>query len=201
MNEPRNVTPGPEAEPRTTDSFGRPQRRDGDEGPEWQAWTWGSRGTGFPWLGVLLVLIGIGLLIRYLVPTVSVGTLILLAVGLAFLVGWLLGRSWFAMVPGVLLISLGTAELLEDLALFGPPGQDVAGLGSAALAVGFLVIFVAAMARGRRWTLALWAAGLFGLIAVVQLSGRLVGIPELGALWPVAIIAIGVIILLNARRR
>jgi hypothetical protein len=63
------------------------------------------------------------------------------------------------------------------------------------------VIFVAAMARGRRWTLALWAAGLFGLIAVVQLSGRLVGIPELGALWPIAIIAIGVVILLNSRRR
>ena len=204
-NEPRNVTP-PEVKVYPPDDSGgaassSPREQARDDTPEWQTWTWNERGRGFPWLGVLLVLLGVGLLIRYLVPAISVGTLILLALGLAFIASWLIGRSWFAMVPGSLLLALGITELLEDLALFGPAGEDVPGLGSAALAIAFVVIWLGAMARGRRWNLALWGAALFGLLAAVQLSGRIIGLPQLEALWPVVIIIIGVVLLMNARRR
>lgn len=173
----------------------------GHESQEWTGWTWPSRGRNVPWLGVLLVLVGVGLLLQYVFPQVSVGTLVLLAIGLAFIAGWLLGGSWFSMVPGILLVAFGVGELLEDLALFGPPGEDVPGLASSALAIGFLVIWAVANARGRRWTWPLWGAAIFGLIGIAQLSGRLIGIPALGALWPVVIIVIGVLLLLNARNR
>lgn len=189
------MTPG--AETTTTDEkFRRRYFTERDEGPEWQAWTWASSGRGFPWLGVLLVLVGLGLLIQFIFPGVSVGTLVLLAVGLAFLASWIFGGSWFSMIPGVLIVSLSAGRLLQELGILTGPG-----ITSLALAAGLLIIWAVARTRGRNYTLALWAAALFGLIGFIQVSGRLVGIPELGAFWPVIIIVIGLILLYNARRR
>jgi hypothetical protein len=196
MTEPRNVTPGQEGEEFRTRYYH--ERR---EEPEWMAWKWATRGKGFPWLGVLLVLIGAALLIQFALPGVGVGTLVLLAIGLAFLAGWIFGGSFFSMVPGVLLVFLALARLLEEIGLFFPRGQDVPGLTSLALAAGFIVIWLIASSRGRRWGWPLWAAGIFGLVGVVQASGWIVGIPELGLLWPVLIILAGLALMLAARRR
>jgi hypothetical protein len=204
MSEPRNVTPGAEPGPGShstvDEEFRRRYAEEKAQEPEWMAWKWAQRGRGFPWLGVLLVLLGVGLLVQFVFPTVSVGTLVLLAIGLAFLAGWLIGRSSFSMIPGVLFVSLGLAELIEDLALLGPAGDDVPGLASSVLAIGLLVIWFFGHARGRRSSWPLWGAAIFGLIGIAQLSGRLVGLPALGALWPIVIIVIGVLVLLNARR-
>jgi hypothetical protein len=197
VNEPRNVTPGQNE----GDEFRARYRQERAEEPEWMAWRWANRGRAFPWLGVLLVLIGLALLAQYLFPQVSAGTLVLLAIGLAFMAGWLFGGSWFSMIPGVLIASLGTAELIEDLALLGPAGQDVPGLASTSLAIGFLVIWLLRYASNRRSAWPLWGAALFGLIGLAQLSGRLIGLPALNLLWPVIIIGVGIVVLLSARRR
>lgn len=187
MSEPIDVTPDEE--------FRQRSMRERDEGPEWMAWTWASRGRGFPWLGVLLVLVGVALLIQQVVPGVSAGTLVLLAIGVAFLAGWAFGGSWFSMIPGVLLISLATARLAQELNVFDGPGLTALALG-----IGFLVIWLLALSTGRRYTWALWAAAIFGLVGLVQVSGRIAGLPDLGAFWPVVIIVIGVVLLLNGRR-
>lgn len=198
MSEPRNVTPDSE---QPSDEFHQRYYTERAEGPEWAGWSWASKGSNFPWLGVLLVLVGIALLVQYLVPDLSAGTLVLLAIGVAFLAGWVFGGSWVAMVPGVLILALGFAELIEDLALLGPAGADVPGLASSSLAVGFALVWLVGQVRGRRSTWPLWGVAIFGLIGFVQLSGRIAGIPELGALWPLIIIAIGVLLLFSARRR
>jgi hypothetical protein len=198
MSEPRNVTPGQD---QPSDEFHQRYYAERREGPEWAGWTWASRGRNFPWLGVLLVLIGIALLLQYFVPGIEAGTLILIAVGFAFLTGWVLAGSWAAVVPGVLILSLGVAELIEDLALLGQPGEDVPGLASAALAVGFALIWLLGYVRGRPSAWPLWGLAIFGLIGFAQLSGRIAGIPELGALWPILIIAIGILLLFSARNR
>jgi hypothetical protein len=200
MSEPRNVSPGLEDQPRE-DAFNRRYFGDRGDGQDAGGWQWSSSGRNFPWLGILLVLIGIALLVQYLLPTVSVGTLVLLAIALAFLAGWLFGGSRIAVVPGLLVLALGVAELIEDLAVLGPAGEDVPGLASSALAIAFVVIWLIGQTRGRRSAWPLWGAAIFGLIGFVQLSGRLVGIPELGALWPVLIIVVGIALLLGARRR
>lgn len=191
MDEPRNVTPGPAPAEGT--------RHDQSQ-PEWWGWTSDSRRRGFPLLGVLLVLIGVGLLLQYVFPAVGIGTLILLAIGLAFLAAWLIGRSWFSMVPGYLVLALGVGELIEDLGVFKPAHQDVPGLGSTALAIGFLAIFVTARLSGRRWTWPILAAAVFGLIGLAQLS-TFVALPEFGAVVPVLIIVLGVFVLFNWQRR
>ena len=195
MNEPRNVTPEEErdqmlgAEPRPTD------------GGEWTGWSAERRGSNIPWLGILLVLVGVALTIQYFYPRVAVGTLVLLALGIAFLAGWVFGRSSFSMIPGVLLLGLGLAELVEDLALLGPAGEDVPGLASAALAIGFVFIWLASRLSGRPSSWPLWAAAIFGLVGFAQLSGRLINIPILGVVWPVLIIVVGIVVILAARRR
>jgi hypothetical protein len=197
--EPRNVTPGHEPEPEP-DEFHRRFWREREEGPEWAGWSWASGARGFPLLGVLLVLIGAALLLQYLVPQLSAGTLILLAIGLAFGAAWVLGRSWVSMVPAMLIVALGVAELIEDLGLLAPPRQDVPGLAATALAVGFLAAWAVANAAGRRWRWPLWGVAIFGLIGVAGLS-RLIEVPMMGAILPLLIIVAGVLILLTARRR
>jgi hypothetical protein len=167
-----------------------------DEAPEWLAWSWPDRRQRFPWLGVLLVIIGIGLLVQYFVPTVSVGTIVLLAIGIAFLAGWLLGGSWFSMVPGVLISGLAAGGLVNELGVYSGPG-----LTALALATGFIVIWLLAFATDRRYTWALWGAAIFGLIGLVQVSGRITGMQESGLFWPVVIIVIGLLLVLSARRR
>jgi hypothetical protein len=149
---------------------------------------------------VLLILIGGALLLQLVLPTISAGTLVLLALSIAFLTTWIFARSWFAMVAGVLLLSLGVAELIEDLALLGPAHANVSGLWAASLAIGFLVIWVFGLAARRRSRWPLFAAAIFGLIGVSQLSGRLVGLPALDLVWPIVIIVVGVLLLLSARR-
>jgi hypothetical protein len=196
VDEPRNVTPDSERVGTTSDEDARPFDR-----AEWSTWSWESRGRNIPWLGVLLVLIGVALLIQYAFPTVAVSTLVLLAIGVAFLVGRVVGGSRISAIPGVIFLALGIAELIEDLGVLGEPGQDVDGLWSAALAIGFLVIWLIDYAQKRHSTWPLWGAGIFGLIAVAQLSGRFVNAPILGALWPILIIVAGVVVLLVARRR
>jgi hypothetical protein len=180
MSEPRNVTPG--ADPRR-------------DNPEWMSWTWDGHGRSFPWLGVLLVLVGAGLLIQYFVPQVSAGTLVLVAIGLAFVAAWLFGGAYVAVVPGLLVLAIGVARLIEETNVYVGPGTT-----SFALAIAFLSIWLLGYVRGRRRTWPLWGAAIFGLIGLVQISGRIAGIPELGALWPVLIIVVGVLVLLSARR-
>ena len=45
------------------------------------------------------------------------------------------------------------------------------------------------------------AAGIVGLIGLIQVSGNLTNIPELAVVWPVVIIVVGVLLMIAARRR
>ena len=183
------MTPDNEFRDRHVHEHGR------DEAPEWRAWSWANRGRGFPWLGVLLVLVGIGLLIQQVFPDVSIGSLVLLAIGVAFVAGWVFGGSWFAMIPGILLVALAVGRLTSELGIYTGPGTT-----SLALAIGFLLIWLLGRTREQHHTWALWGAAIFGVIGVVQAAGRIANIPELSSLWPLVIIALGVVLLLNARR-
>jgi hypothetical protein len=167
-----------------------------NEGPEWAGWWWARRGWNFPWLGVLLVLVGVGLLIQYFVPAVTAGTLVLAAIGIAFLAAWALGGSRWAVVPGALILALASSGLVRELGIYDGPG-----ITALALAAAFGLIWLLDYSRGVRSTWPLWGLGIFGLIGVVQVSGRITAIPELGALWPVVIIILGMLLLVSARRR
>jgi hypothetical protein len=112
------------------------------------------------------------------------------------LAAWLLGRSRWAVVPGLLILALAVAGLAREFKVYDGPG-----LTSLLIAVAFGLIWLLDYARGVRSTWPLWGLAIFGLIGIVQVSGRIVAIPELGALWPVLIIILGGLLLLSARRR
>jgi hypothetical protein len=176
--QPRNVTPGA--------SSGE---------PEWAAWRWANRGRGFPWLGVLLVLIGVGLLVQYVFPAISTGTLVLLAIGLAFVASWLFGGSYFASIPGWLLVGLAVAQAIPELSIYEGPGTT-----ALCLAVAFAVLWLIGYLRQRRGAWALWGVAIFGLIGLAQVSGDLANVPQLGVIAPLVIILLGVLLLFSARR-
>ena len=206
MSQLRNVTPGHEDTsnqfpPGTFPNSGPGYRSDGIP-PEWIGWTWAqSRDRTFPWLGLLLVIVGAGLLFQYFVPSISATTLVLAAISVAFFAAYAFGHSYVALIPALLTGALVVARLIEELHIYTGPGTT-----ALAVAAAFLIIWLIGAARGsnrrgqRHWGWAIWAAGIFGLIGLVEVAGQFGGIPSLGALWPAAIIVLGLIIVLGNRR-
>lgn len=194
MTDPRNVTPEDERQQMVQEEAERRQEQVDWAQPAWTT----SRGGRFPWLGILLVLVGIALLVQAAVPagTISTGTVLLIAIGVALVAGWVFGGSWFAAVPGLLLLALGAAGLIRELNVYDGPG-----LTAISLAVAFLVIWMIGLWRDRRSRWPLVAAALLGLIGAIQVFGQLSNIPELNVVWPIVIIVVGMILLVVARRR
>ena len=198
MDAPRNVTPPDEQAELNMDgsSTGIPHGQRG-AAQDWSGATWNTgRGRSFPWLGILLVLVGAGLLIQAALPTyVTTGTVLLIAIGVALIAGWLFSGSWLAIIPGLLLLALGIANLIRELNIYTGPG-----ITALSLAVAFVLIWAIGMARDRpiRWPLV--AAGILGLIGLVQIVGKIATLPELNVFWPLVIVAVGVLLLINARR-
>lgn len=196
-NDPRNVTPEEEREPLAqTEAEAEAERR--SDTADWTGESWRHRGRNFPWLGILLVLVGVALLVQAALPaeTVSAGTVLLFAIGAALVAGWLFGGSWFAAIPGLLLLALGMARLIAELKIYIGPGSTALSLAAA-----FAFIWIIGLARERRSRWPLVAALALGLIGLIQVAGYLKNIPELGIVWPVVIIVIGVLLMIVARRR
>jgi len=193
MSEPRNVTPEDERQQQAESDA---ERRVDDA--DWTGQSWTHKGRNFPWLGILLVLVGVALLIQAALPpnTITAGTVLLLAIGAAMTAGWLFGGSWLAAIPGLLLLALGVARLISELKIYDGPGITALSLAGA-----FVLIWAIGLARDRRSRWPLVAAAILALIGAVQVSGRLANIPELGVVWPVVIIVVGVLLLISARRR
>ena len=191
--DPRNVTPEDERL-----QMAQEQAERGIDEADWTGETWRHRGRSFPWLGILLVLVGIALLIQAALPpnTLSAGTVLLLAIGAALVAGWLFGGSWLAAIPGLLLLALGVAAIIRELGIYTGPG-----ITALSLAVAFVLIWMIGLLRDRQSRWPLVAAAILGLIGLVQLGGYLSNIPELSVVWPIVIIIVGVLLLITARRR
>jgi hypothetical protein len=192
-DQPRNITPEDEREQLTQEQLARTA----DE-PDWTGATWPtSRGRPFPWLGVLLVLVGLALLIQTVMPpdTLSAGTVLLFALGGALVVGWLFGGSWLAAIPGLLLLALGIARMVGELNIY--QGQGTTALS---LAVAFVLIWLIGLTRQRKSRWPLVAAAVLAVIGIVQVSGQLANLPELSFIWPVVIVVVGVLLLISGRR-
>jgi hypothetical protein len=199
MNEqPRNVTPEEERE--RLAQAGAPVDADTtrqDEPREWTGWASERPGRNFPWLGILLVLIGVALLIPAAFPnSISSGTVLLFAIGIALIAGWVFSRSWLAAIAGLLLLALGVAGLVRDLDIYTGPGTTALSLAAA-----FLLIWVISLTRNRRTRWPLVAAAVLGIIGLIQISGNLTNIPELSIVWPVVIIVVGILLLVSSRRQ
>ena len=165
-----------------------------------QAYSWEWSGTPgapgrsrLPWFGIFLVVLGALLLFQSVFPALETSVLFL-AIGLAFLVSFLVNRGMGSLYLGAIITALAAPDLLVAA---GAPDQS--GLGTLCLGVAFLFI---ALVRGVTGNGMGWQAGLGTLLLLIGASSYAIpGFNEL--VWPIVLVVIGAVLLFraNAARR
>jgi hypothetical protein len=153
------------------------------------SWEWGpdeARRPGLPWIGIFLFVFGGLLLIQQLVPSAeSLGSMLVLAIGVAFLIKWAVDRGTGSLYAGAIITALAAPGIINAA------GFDVDGLGTFCFGVAFLFIAVVRATSGGGWG---WQAILGGLL--VLLGGVNMLTPEIGGLLlPIALLALGAVLL------
>jgi len=158
-------------------------------------WEWddvgGPRRTSrLPWFAIFLVVFGVLLLLRELFPGLeTAGSLLFLAVGVAFLVSWLVNRGMGSLYLGAIITALAAPDLLAAAGVV-----EGAGVGTLCLGIAFLFIAAVRAASGAGWG---WQAILGGILFVIGASG--LAFPALSALvWPVVLVVLGAALMLRA---
>jgi hypothetical protein len=169
------------------DSGGRPPP--GTSTPRVYTWEWGpdqSRRPGMPWIGVFLLVLGGLLVLQQLYPQAqSVGSVVVLAIGLAFLVRWAMTRGTGSLYAGAIITALGVPSALTNAGL----GRE--GVGTLALGLAFLFIAIVRAMSGGGVGWQAWFGGLLAVIGGVNIVQPQVG----GLLVPVALVVLGVLLL------
>ena len=161
------------------------------------SWEWGpdeARRPGLPWIGIFLLVFGTLLLIQQAFPQAeSAGSLVVLAVGLAFLIKWAIDRGTGSLYAGALITALAVPGVLNAAGI----GIDVDGIGTFCFGVAFLFIAAVRALSGGGWGWQLWFGGLLALIGGVNIAS-----PTFGD-WivPVLLITLGGVLLMGSASR
>lgn len=169
-------------------------RRPGDPDARVYSWEWGTgrsgrdegRRPGLPWIGIFLLVFGGLLLLQQVYPDAqSIGSVLVLAIGIAFLIRWALTRGTGSLYAGAIITALAVPSALTNA------GLAREGLGTLALGVAFLFIALVRATSGGGIGWQAWFGGLLAVIGGVNLVQPQVG----GLLVPVALVVIGVLLL------
>ncbi len=155
--------------------------------PEWQAWTWTSSARPVPWFGGLLLILGVGLLIEQLVPELTFGSLLILGLGGAFAIAWLVGRINGATVPALVLLGWGLARVGGELGYLTGDGWELLFVG-----IGLLLAWVLGRVQNARRE---WALVLGAILTVIGLADAADSLPftfDAAIVIPVLLIGAGV---------
>ena len=157
-------------------------------------WQWGrdeDRQPELPWIGIFLVVLG-GLLLldRALPEYVSIGNVIVLAAGLAFLLLWVLRRSTFLLYAGAFLTAAAVPNLVESLL-----ARELDGLGTLSFGVAFLFIAVVRLSRGGGIG---WQA-LIGVLLAALGASQLALPGAVSLVLPALLVVLGIILLTRGR--
>ena len=154
-------------------------------------WEWGpddARRPGLPWIGIFLVVFGGLLLLQQLYPEAqSLGSLLVLAVGIAFLVRWALTRGTGSLYAGAIITALAVPSALTDA------GFSHEGLGTLSLGAAFLFIALVRLTSGGGIGWQAWFGGLLAIIGGVNLVQPEVG----GLIVPVVLVGLGLLLVLG----
>jgi hypothetical protein len=161
------------------------------------SWEWSDLGTGprtgrnrVPWLSIFLIVFGGLLLLQYAFPAFkAAGSVAFLAVGLAFLVSWLLNRGMGTLYLGSLITALAAPGVLEALGIVSGPGLGTLCLGIAFL---FIALIRALSNAGFGWQAVLGAI-------LVAFGGSTLAVPGFSDLiWPALLVLLGVVVLVRS---
>lgn len=158
-------------------------------------WEWGpddARRPGLPWVGIFLLVFGGLLLVQQVYPEFkSLGSVLVLAIGLAFLVKWAIDRGSGSLYAGAIISALAAPGLLNAA------GVEANGLGTFSLGLAFLFIAAVRGATGGGSGWQLWFGGLLALVGGVSISSPAAG----GLIVPALLVALGVALLLRGLGR
>jgi hypothetical protein len=154
------------------------------------SWEWGTgrwdtepqRRPGLPWIGIFLLVFGGLLLIQEVYPQAQqIGSVLMLAIGLAFLINWAIKRGSGSLYAGAIITALAVPNALENVGI----SQD--GIGQLCLGIAFLFIAVVRFAGGGGVGWQAWIGGLLALLGTVNLVQ-----PEIGGLIvPLTLVLLG----------
>ena len=121
----------------------------------------------------------------------AVGSVFVLAIGLAFLIRWAIDRGTGSLYAGAIITALAAPGLLSAA------GVQADGLGTFSLGVAFLFIAAVRAVSGGGWGWQLWLGGMLALLGGVHIANPAVG----GLLVPVALVALGAALVLRGATR
>ena len=159
------------------------------------AWEWGpdqARRPGLPWIGIFLLVFGGLLLARELFPDAgSLGSLVVLAVGIVFLIRWAVDRGTGWLYAGAIITALAVPGVLTDA------GLALEGLGTFSFGVAFLFIAAVRAASGGGIGWQAWFGGLLALLGGVNMLSPQVG----GLIVPIVLLMLGAMLLFGGAFR
>jgi hypothetical protein len=154
-------------------------------------WEWGpddSRRPGLPWIGIFLLVFGGLLLIQQVFPQFkALGSVVVLAIGLAFLIKWAIDRGTGSLYAGAIITALAVPGLLNAA------GVEANGLSTISLGIAFLFIAVVRAASGGGFGWQLWFGGLLALLGGVNIANASIG----GLILPIALVTLGAFLLVR----
>jgi hypothetical protein len=160
-------------------------------------WEWSDMGAPrgrnrLPWFGIFLVVFGCLMLLELFFPAFAgVGSLLFLAVGLAFLVSWAVNRGVGSLYLGAIITALTAPGLLAAADII-----EGNGVGTFCLGVAFLFIAAVRAASHGGWG---WQAGLGVLLVAIGASSM--AFPTFNDLfWPIVLVVLGGLLLFRASR-
>lgn len=160
-------------------------RRPGEPAARVYHWEWGPEGVrrpGLPWIGIFLLVFGGLLLVQRLVPEFeSAGSVVVLAIGLAFLVKWAIDRGTGSLYAGAIITALAVPGLLTAAGIVSN------GLSTFSFGIAFLFIALVRVTSGGGFGWQLWFGGLLTLLGGVSIANASLG----GLVLPIALVALG----------
>ena len=157
-------------------------------------WEWGreeDRQPQLPWIGIFLLVFGGLLLVQQLYPeSQALGSLFVLAIGIAFLIRWAMTRGTGSLYAGAIITALAVPGVLTRA------GVELDGLGTFCFGVAFLFIAAVRAASGGGLGWQAWFGGLLAVIGGVSVVQPQVG----GLLVPVALVVLGGLLVFGGLR-
>jgi hypothetical protein len=157
-------------------------------GWDWRGgWAWDSDGSrsSVPWVGLVLVALGLLFLADEFLPAVRLASsLVFLAIGVGLLALWLVRRRGAALYAGTLITALAVPSVLRDADLATGGGWTTLSLG-----VGFLFIALVRYLERGGWGWQVWVGAILVLVggaSTTDLVGR-VG-------WPIVLVVLGALL-------
>ena len=151
-------------------------------------WEWGTDNEhrpGLPWIGIFLLVFGGLLLLQQVFPQfAAVGSVIVLAIGLAFLVKWAMDRGTASLYAGSIITALAVPGLLEAA------GIEADGLTTFSLGMAFLFIAAVRLVTGGGVGWQIWFGGLLAVIGGAQIANTPLG----GYILPIVLVGLGILL-------